>query len=712
MSTITYQFRTLGAENARRELLAQAAAARELAKAKRESDRVSAPAARRAGGGSDPEVKAEQARTKALAVEARKRVREEAKAAADIERSQRKATRATEAETQRQARARERAEKQQLVMTQRQAKQQEKLQYRQRQQATRQYERELRQRDTMKRQARADSFESLNNAAVGLGTGAAAVGVAATRTYMANQQRSRDLAVNAGSPDQAASLLSDAEKTARSVTGTKTEDVLAAQQKIVSMTGNLDLARGNSRNIAIAARATGSSEEDIASVVASMNQKFGMSDPEEIKAALANAIQQGKSGAFELKDASTYMAEMGAAGSRFGLDRGGTGFAKLGAMAQVARASTGSGAEASTGVQAMLRQLVSKSDDIKRMNGGKEVVFADKGKTKTNDIVDVVARTIAATKGDQGKLQKVFGDEGMKGASGFITAFNDAANALGKNATEAQRLAAGQAAVRAMFATAVNAGGQWSTVVEDAAARTDSSSARMTTAWETIVSSVGQAVTPALDSLSENADGVASILGMLADNVGQTLSDFASLSEVIRKIPGFEGKKTDRLERLGAIADDKHALEQSEAAGTITNRGASRLKKLRAEEASLVAEVAADNGLKSDTGGAYTAPVGPIGGVAPTLEGTFGRYGYGSADGSSILAREQERVAPKETSKWAGAVDTRELLRGLMPSKDDGGATEGAAASLEAAAASLKESAAAQRDAVRTGGNPFGGFDK
>lgn len=712
MSVITYQFRTLGAENARRELLAQAAAARELAKAKRESDRVSAPAARRAGGGADPEVKAAQARTKALAAEARKREATERKAAADIERTKQRATRASEAADKKSAAATARAEQTKIRAAERAQVQQQRAMQRGYQQRVAQAERvskQMRYRETMAYEARAQGmqqeraarFETLNNVVAGGAVAAGAVGVAATRSYMANQQRSRDLAVGGGAPDQAAALLANAEKTAKSVTGTKTEDVLAGQQKIVAMTGSLELAKSSGRDMATAARATGASEEDIGSLIATLNTKFGMTDPNEIKQAIAMAIQQGKSGAFEMRDAAGYMSEMGAAGQRFGLDKGGSGFAKLGAMAQVARASTGSGAEAATGVQAMMRQLISKSDDIKKMNGGESVVFKDKGKTQTNDIVDVIANTLKATKGNKGKLQEVFGDEGMKGASGFITAFNDAANALGKNATEAERLAAGEAAVRAMFASATNAGSRWGDVVQDAAARTDSSGARMTTAWETIVTAVGSRVAPQLDALSMQAGDIAVVFGELAGIVGDAISAFGSVISLLQKA-GIISKdeSANRVERLDEIRGEKADLEKSAEAGTLGNAGKKRLKELTKEEGGLVNDLAKEMGLTSGTGGEYTKPMGPEAGPVD-LAAQFSNYGY-SAKSDQIMNRETERLA-QPPKKGIGDYTPAAAVQTLVKDLD----TDNGAEQMKAAAGDL--TAAAKALASNTArGNPLG----
>jgi len=702
MSTITYQFRTVGAEAARRELLAQAAAARELNKAQRDSARVSAPVARRVGSGSDPQVKAEQARTKALAAEAKKRQREEAKRASEWTRGNDKMLRAREQHAHRETRSIEQAQKRQAAAIQRG--------HNQRLAQAGRVEKQMRYRQTMAYEARAESikatraarFEAFNDTVAGGAMAAVGIGAAATRSYMANQQRSRDLAVGGGQPDQAAALLANAEKTAKSVTGTRTEDILAGQQRIVAMTGNMDLARNNGRTMAQASRATGASEEDIGSLIATLNTKFGMTDPNEIKTAIANAISQGKSGAFEMKDAASYMSEMGAAGQRFGLDKGGTGFAKLGAMAQVARGATGSGAEASTATQAMLRQFISKSDEIKQMNGGKDVVFADKGRTKTNDIVDVIAGTIKAAGGDRKKLQHVFRDEGSTGASGYIVAFNEAADALGKNATEAERMAAGEAAIRKMFETATSAGSNWGDVVQDAAARTDSSEARMTTAWDTIVTSVGSAVTPSLEKLSSQSGDVGAVFAMLAEQVGGAIGAIGDLIGTLRRL-GIMGEATptDRAGRLDEIRGDKADLEKSAADGTLGNVGKKRLKQLTEEEGKLVNDMAKDMGLTSGTDGKPVAPIGPDAGPRD-LASQFANYGF-SASNSDITLKEQARMAEGPKKGNLDFTPSAMVQKGLEGLNTDQGGED-----LKSAASDLKGAAKAIASSTMQSGNPLG----
>lgn len=362
------------------------------------------------------------------------------------------------------------------------------------------------------RQRAASAGGAISGAAWGLAGGVASAGIAAGSAFasvagasLRERLAAKDQAIalsNAGRASGQAgvggdALLADATRVALQVKGTKTADVLTAQQKYVQMTGDLAGARSNAKTFAITARATGASEEDIAATAATMREKFGITDPTEVRNALGTMVGQGKSGAFELRDASQYFTELGAAGARFGLDKGKEGVATLGGLAQIAMKSAGNGAKASTGAQAMLRQLVAKGgagkESIKALTGAD--VFTDSTHSKTRDVKDVLVDVIGGAKGDQTKLQKIFGDEGMVGASALVTAYNSASNANGGDA--AAKRAAGEEAVRKMLDETINAAGDWKDVLTDYAAATDTAGATLTQAWEKMSSEVGDALAPA-----------------------------------------------------------------------------------------------------------------------------------------------------------------------------------------------------------------------
>jgi len=543
MPAIRYEFTSVGADAVKRDFAGIANEAKAFQRVQRESQSAS----RRVGSRTPEAVAAKQA-----------------------ERSAAQAAKATERAEQQKTRAVERGAKERERIVEREAKAKVKAEERAYKKIERDIERNFasdvraqrKAADHAKREADKRKKNKLRSAirdetAVGAFMGSmasagvsAAVGVvndvagASIRRRMENQ----DLAIALSKSGRLAGqkgvdpndLLRNAEATAKGVTGTKAGDILEAQQRFVSMTGDLGQARGLGRTFAIAARATGSKETDIASTAATLRDKFGVTSESGMRDALAKLIFQGKSGAFEMSDAAQYMTEMGAAGSRFGLDKGAGGVATLGGLAQIARASTGSGAEASTSVQAMLRQLVAQSTLIKQTTGAN--VFTDSKKTKTRDVQDVLVDVIKGSKGNLQTLQKIFGEEGIKGLSKMVTTFNEAQNKLGPKSTEKDRLAAGEKALRGMFDDAINAGGNWSEVVKDAATQATSASDQLTSAWETLASDLGEMLAPSIEGVVKNMDAFEAaaspaigVFADLVDVVGMFASSLQSLGLIDEK---------------------------------------------------------------------------------------------------------------------------------------------------------------------------------
>ncbi len=576
-----YQFAVIGSATARRSLIELAEAHRELAKAEGALARTRQ---RATVGNATAEARA---RVRAQATESTETRRAADRSARAVERAEQAKTRAVERESEKRARAYRRAGEAEARSVQRMVD------------AERRHERK---RSTLTGMAgRGSSVVGMVGGAT-LAYGGGSLLSSATRERALQEKQARALAVSGGARDQHRQLLDEATKSALGVRGTRVEDVLAAQQRYVAMTGDLGAARDLGGTFATAARATGATETDIAATAASLSTKFGITKSDDMKKALAVLVQGGKSGAFELGDAASYFQEMGAAGSRFGLDQGAGGVAQLSAMAQLARMSTGSGAEASTGVSAMLRQLQAKSDDIRRLNGGKEVVFADKGKTQTNDVVDVLANTLKATKGNRAQLQSIFGDEGMKGASELVKRFTEAGDKLGPAATEAQRLAAGERAVRDAFAELSGSAGKWSDVVADAATMTASSGATMTTAWERISAGIGDKLAPSVaqfaDALLKAAPAIVQMSGGAANAIG-ALGRFGSMATKLAERLGLDvGEEApaaalpDAVQLIGKQSA-KGALDAKISAGTATPADLAEARKLGTEISGLQTRIEA-----------------------------------------------------------------------------------------------------------------------
>ena len=434
----------------------------------------------------------------------------------------------------------------------------------------------------------------------GLGYASRAVGAGVDIAGSAVRQRldSKQLALELSKSGRAAGtegvsadvLLRDAEKTAGRVTGTKAADVLAAQQKYVAMTGNLGEARGYGDMFAQMARASGSKESDIAATAATLQQKFGIKDESSMKSALANLMFQGKAGAFEMSDASSYLQEMGAAGARFGLGEGAGGVKKLGALSQLARASTGSGAEASTAVQAMLTDITEKSGVIKKV--GKTDVFTDKTHTKTRAIEDIMADVLKGTKGDKAKLGSIFGERGMRGASALIEAFNKGADAAGKNATQQEKMAAGEAAMRQLFDQTVNAGGDWSEVLKDASTQSQSALDGIDSGIESFNAQLGRALEPAAKELAANAPAIVNALKPVIDAASTLATAFVDTIAILQEMGVLKkGEELDAPEVRISKASQRLAelsMIEHDNGGRLT--AAQRAERQRLEDERLGAE--------------------------------------------------------------------------------------------------------------------------
>jgi TP901 family phage tail tape measure protein len=252
-------------------------------------------------------------------------------------------------------------------------------------------------------------------------------------------------------------------------TGIAPEQIAAGAQAFVAKTGDIETATANMKNFAIVAQATGSSVEDVASTAADLSQKFDIKGTNEMADALAVLAFQGKKGAFELKDMAEQFPEMAAAAQRAGL-RGVGGMRTLGGLAQIARQSTGSGAEASTALTMAMTQLTNKAGDLHQGIGlgGKRVdVFEGGDATKhARDLPTVLAEVISRSHGNMTQLSKVFDVRGIRAVSPMIDAYRSASEKAGGGAKGEK---AGYDAVLAMIKDASEATGTFADVQKDAA---------------------------------------------------------------------------------------------------------------------------------------------------------------------------------------------------------------------------------------------------
>lgn len=480
------------------------------------------------------------------------------------------------------------------------------------------------------RQGRTSTGNMALNAGIGLAGGALAIGASAITAgagYAANigaQKVRADLdakklaaALSTSSrvdgkgvdPER---LLAEARGTAKLVKGTTAEDVLRAQQKYVQITGDLESARKFGATFATTSKATGADMTDIAATAATFASKFGVKDERGMQQAFAQMMMQGRKGAFELSDASSYYEALGAAGSRFGM-QGESGLRTLGGLSQIARMSTGNGATASTAVQAMLRQIVAKGADsgnegMAAYTGGKKVgkkwtggtkIFTDDTRTKVRDINDVLPEIIGDIGGDLGAAQKIFGEEGIAGVSKLLTVFSDAASATGSK-DEKVRKEAGVSAVKKFMAETINAGGSWEDVKRDASTMTGADDG-VTQLDQALTEKIGNALTPVAEAMAENLDKVTPLLEAFADGLVASVDTLGVWGEFMAE--RFGGGKKDKksadpiAELAGANKELGDLEELKKKSGGLTIDQRRRKRELESKRVELTQQAISGEGV-------------------------------------------------------------------------------------------------------------------
>jgi len=382
-------------------------------------------------------------------------------------------------------------------------------------------------------------------AAVGLGGGGLAA--ASVNQALRLDEMTRRLSINSRGPGQAGANPEELRRTFTNLgieSGIAPEQLAGGAMKFVAKTGDLGTAMANMRTFAITAQATGASVEDIASAAADLSEKFDIKSTEDMGKALAVLTFQGKKGAFELKDMAEQFPELAAAAQRAGM-RGVKGMQTLGGLAQIARQSTGSGAEASTALQMMLTQLTTKAGDLKsgKALGGESVnVFEGGDATKrARDIPEVLSEIISKSNGNQTQLAKLFDVRGLRAVSPLIKTYRDMHDSLGPKATEAERRAAGKKAVLTKIAVASEGGGSWADVESDARDAMKATSVQLEQLKIRLEAAVAssffplmQSLVPALEEMvplvSKAASFIAALVHTLAQNPIQGIGAAITLS--------------------------------------------------------------------------------------------------------------------------------------------------------------------------------------
>lgn len=190
-------------------------------------------------------------------------------------------------------------------------------------------------------------------------------------------------------------------------TGVDANTILAGISRIGEVTGDFDFSEQMGATLAKAAKASGASVEELASVASSMKVSMGWG-AEQISQAFNSLIIQGDQGSYTLQKFAGEGKALLAASSSFGI-KSADQFANFGAYLQVMNAQIKSEAELTTSVSSLFSELIAKAKDLKKI-GVK--VFDKNG--ELNDFDVIMHQLMEKTDGNIKKLGPMFGASSIK----------------------------------------------------------------------------------------------------------------------------------------------------------------------------------------------------------------------------------------------------------------------------------------------------------
>lgn len=199
-------------------------------------------------------------------------------------------------------------------------------------------------------------------------------------------------------------------------------ELLSAVEKIVGKTGDIDFATRNLKNFAYAISATGAAGENIGAMGADLMEKFGIKEEKEIISTLGLLVNQGKAGAFELRDLATQGERVTAAYASTGR-QGKMAVAEMGAMLQMARKATGGPEQTATALEALIRNLNDPQKRRELQEAGIQVTDPNDPK-RLRSIIEISKDLIRVTKGDSSKIGNVIDQEGIRALTAMLIEYN------------------------------------------------------------------------------------------------------------------------------------------------------------------------------------------------------------------------------------------------------------------------------------------------
>lgn len=202
-------------------------------------------------------------------------------------------------------------------------------------------------------------------------------------------------------------------------TGVAANEILNGVSKIGEITGKFDFAEEMGSNLAKAAKASGASVEDLASVAASLSGSMGYG-ADQVQKAFNALIVQGEAGSFTLKGFASQGRALLASASSVGIKTS-EQFAKFGSFLQIVNEKIKSEAETTTSVSTLFSELIDKAGDIQKKFG---VKVLDKNK-EMREFDVIIKEIMEKTGGKLNKLSPVFGASSMKAIYPLIAEYKN-----------------------------------------------------------------------------------------------------------------------------------------------------------------------------------------------------------------------------------------------------------------------------------------------
>jgi hypothetical protein len=197
-------------------------------------------------------------------------------------------------------------------------------------------------------------------------------------------------------------------------------------EEVIEKTGDLKFAQDNLENFGMALSATGAEGKAIGGIAAEF-KKMGIIDPKDVREAMDILVEQGKAGAFTLKELAALGPRVFSAYAATGRT-GVNAVREMGAALQSIRMGTGSSEQAATAFENLIlvMQKAEKIKGIKRLGVTLyDPEMAKQGKEVLRPINELYEEIIKAADGRGTLLNEIIGDQtAMTALNAGIAEFN------------------------------------------------------------------------------------------------------------------------------------------------------------------------------------------------------------------------------------------------------------------------------------------------